>query len=134
MSFVTLREKITFANLSGFQKFVGQETKFWKEQGKRVDATGQTDRPVYFECAVKLEAIAESINSLRDQLSGLNKEQLEQEVQGIQQNFDHRLRKLWLWSNHSYIQPFVECHIEYGSEVATAFINPRFASYSSKSQ
>lgn len=117
------KRKFTFSNLSDFQKFVGQEASFWRKQGKRVDATRKANRHVHFECAVELEAIAESINSLRDQLSGLNEAQLEQRIQDMQQRFDHRLSRLWLWSNHSYIQPFVECHIEHGQEAAAAFIN-----------
>ena len=115
--------KFTFSNLPDFREFVGQEANFWREQGKRVGATGKTGRHAYFECAVELEGIAGAIDSLRGELSRLNEAQLEQRIQSVQQQFEYKLKRLWLWSDHPYIRPFVEYHIEHGKEVAAAFIN-----------
>ena len=85
---------------------------------------GKTDQHGYFESYKELEGIKITIASLRDSVPELNEEQLKQRVYGdIQERCDRVLRRRWLWSNHLYIQAFIECNFEHGGEAATAFIN-----------
>ena len=114
----------TFDDLTQLLQFVEHEKEFWQTQGQRFDVEGKLDRHVYFESYKGLEGIKIAITSLLDSIPELNEEQLEQRVRDdVQQRWNQTLSKRWLWSNHLYIQAFIECNFEYGKEAAIAFLN-----------
>ena len=116
-------KEFTFDNLSRLYGFLGREAKFWRQQAKRFEEYEDSDRHQYFECVTRLEEIRAVINSWRSRSSEWSEEQFSQEIQNLQQSYDQFLRSEWLWSKHPYVETFIACNLEHGSEVAVAFIN-----------
>ena len=116
-------KEFPFDNLSQLYSFLGREARFWRQQGKELEASEYTDQHRYLGCVARLEEIREVIDSWRGQLSEWSEEQFVQEAQNLQQNYDGYLRTEWLWSKHPYVKPFIEYNMEYGLETATAFMD-----------
>lgn len=113
----------TFNDPAKFLQFVEHEEKFWREQGQRFNTEGKlVDQHGLFESFKELGAVKTTITSLLDRLPELNEEQLTSRVDEIQQHWARVSRRRWLWSNHLYVQAFIECNFEHGKEVAAAFI------------
>ena len=116
-------EEFAFDNLSQLYRFFGREIKFWREHSEKLAENGDSGQHRFFECVSGLEEIRGVIDSWRDQLSEWDETKLEQETQNLQQNYDDFLRTNWLCSKHPYVRPFIQYHLDYGLETATAFMN-----------
>lgn len=110
-----------FEGLRELLEFLKSEGEFWKQKRESFDKNQRQIHPAFgvhstFEQALK------TIRSWDDQLEGWDESQLNQQVQALNQNTLRHLSSNWLWSGHSFAEPFFQCQKQHGQEAATSFL------------
>ncbi|MBT3029306.1 MAG: hypothetical protein KME48_19275 [Candidatus Thiodiazotropha sp. (ex Ctena orbiculata)] len=111
-----------FSNLIEIRKFLQTEIEFWNDRYNNFESFKDNDIHVYFKSYTHLARVIQTIKNTEEKIKDLNENQLTGHVNQINDQ-SRKIRDIWLWSGHSYVDVLYKTNKKYGIRVADAFIN-----------
>ncbi|WP_018274166.1 DUF6161 domain-containing protein [Teredinibacter turnerae] len=117
-----------FEGLREFVEFLKSEGEFWRQKRESLDKN-QSQIHSAFGVHSNFEQALKTIQTWDHQLEGWDESDFNQQVQTLHQNLQRQLSHSWLWSGHSFVEPFFQCQKQHSQDAATSFL-----AYVSKNQ